>query len=516
MGLAVATSFGCLVATYLFFRFLLRLTQDPKEPPTIETELPFLAPVLGMIRKKSQYYVLLRDKYRLPIYTLRLPFLRMYIVNDIDLIPIVQKQWRTISFAVFSANAGKQVGMSKSAIKIMKEDLTHEKGFSVSWPKYIAPSVAPGKDLDTINQQAIEGFATEMERLRAEGTIRVGLWQWSRHTMVVSTSNAIWGSQNPFQRKEVAEAWEIFESGFLTLNIFPFASFFFPKISRARDLLVGAMVDYVRKGGHETASALLRALYDHHRQFNLGLDDIARSGLGIAFAVLSNSAPCALWLLYHIFSDDRVLADIRDEVSVLVRENGTDKFVDLASIRTSCPILLSTFQETLRYRSLNPGARILLEDALLDTGTLLKKGSMLMMPALVHHTNATAWGTDARMFNHLRFTDLTSGRKRPNRVAFRAFGGGHVLCPGRHLASTEIMALAALLVLQFDIMPIDGGKWVEPTWKNSPMQAAFPIPDDDIHVELRPRDPGVKWCVTFSGSDDVVPIVSEDIAVTLE
>ncbi len=138
---------------------------------------------------------------------------------------------------------------------------------------------------------------------------------------------------------------------------------------------------------------------------------------------------------------------------------------------------------------------------------------MLLIPAPVQHTSVAAWGDDANEFDHLRFARKPGpGQKRPNKVAFRAFGGGFVLCPGRHFASTEIMALSALLALQFDIVPA-GGEWLEPTWNNSPVQAGFPVPDKDIDVELRPRRPERKWHVTFSGSDEAMGIVSEDIPV---
>ena len=274
------------------------------------------------------------------------------------------------------------------------------------------------------------------------------------------------------------------------------------------------MIDYMRKGGHEKASGLVRKRYEHHRQnFGLSLEDVARGELGNTFAVLGNSTPCALWVLYHIFSDEKVLADIRCEVSALVQEDNESGIssLDLASIRESSPILLSTFQETMRFRAVNPGPRQVLEDVVLDGGILLKKGSMLMIPAPVQHTDVAAWGGDAGEFDHLRFARKPEpGRKRPNRVAFRAFGGGHVLCPGRHFASTEIMALAALLAIQFDVVPVEG-KWVEPTWKNSPVQAGFPIPDKDIDVELRPRNSNKKWHVSFSGSEKAMEIVSEDI-----
>lgn len=305
-----------------------------------------------------------------------------------------------------------------------------------------------------------------------------------------------------------------FEKGFLTLSVFPMASFFFPKLYRARELATAALVDYIRKGGHKTASGLVRKRYEHHvEQWGLSPDDFGRGELGNTFAVLGNSTPCALWLLFHIFSDQKVLADVREELLAMVTVNEQDSVncIDLATVRKSCPILLSTFQETLRVHSLNPGIRVVLEEVLLNDCILLKKGSMLMIPTPVQHTDTSVWGPDANTFDHMRFV-RKPGQKTHDRVAFRSFGGGHVLCPGRHFASTEIMALAALLVLQFDVVPTsNGGEWIEPTSKNSPVQAGFAIPDNDIDVELRLRDPTKRWRVTFTGSDETMGIVSEDI-----
>ncbi|KAI1368199.1 cytochrome P450 [Xylaria arbuscula] len=482
----ITIAFGTIVATYVFFRVLMVSTQDEREPQAIETNIPFLGPMIGIAREKSSFYRRLRDDHHLPIYTLRLPFMRMYIVNSTELIPVLQRYWRTISFSALAIDAGRIIGMSRKAIDTMERDLTSKDGFSASWPKYIAAVMGPGEDLDSMNRRSTEIYAAEMERLRAQGASKIGLWQWSRQMMVVSTTEAVWGPQNPFRDPAIAEAWRVFESGFLTLNLIPFPSLLAPK--------------YMYNGGYKTASGLVRKRWEHHSSWGFTKEDMGRGELGNAFAVLGNSTPCALWVLYHILSDDAVLAQIRGELSALVQhEKSGDinvKSLDLA-------------REVLRFRAVNPGPRVLLEDVDLN-GFLLKKGSRLMIPAPVQHTDTSAWGTDAREFDHMRFVPVP-GRKKPCKVAFRAFGGGHVLCPGRHFASTEILALAALLILQFDVTP-SAGKWIEPTWRNSPLQAGFPVPDDDISIELTPRESvaATKWHVTFSGSDNAMEIVTED------
>ena len=145
---------------------------------------------------------------------------------------------------------------------------------------------------------------------------------------------------------------------------------FFPKVIKARELIAAAMLEYMRKGGYKTASGLIRKRYEHHRDmFGMTLEDVARGELGNSFGVLSNSSIAPLWLLYHIFSDERVLADVRREVSALVVQEsdgggggGTLNSVALGDVRKACPVLMSTFQETMRLHNVNPGPRVLLED----------------------------------------------------------------------------------------------------------------------------------------------------------
>lgn len=137
-----------------------------------------------------------------------MPFSRIYVVNATELIPLLQKQWRTISFAAIAANAGSVVGMSKEALEIMHQDLTSEHGFSVSWPKYIIPAMGPGSDLDAVNRKAIEVIASEIEKMKGKGTIKVKLREWSRWVMVTSTTEAVWGPQNPFRDVAISEAWK--------------------------------------------------------------------------------------------------------------------------------------------------------------------------------------------------------------------------------------------------------------------------------------------------------------------
>jgi hypothetical protein len=61
---AMAIDYGVVVgacaAVYVSLRLLLHYTQDPREPRPLETLVPFVSPVIGMMRKKTNYYVTLR------------------------------------------------------------------------------------------------------------------------------------------------------------------------------------------------------------------------------------------------------------------------------------------------------------------------------------------------------------------------------------------------------------------------------------------------------------------------
>jgi hypothetical protein len=51
---------GVAVAAYAFLQCLLKYTQDAREPPALATSIPFISPIIGMMRKKTKFYIQLR------------------------------------------------------------------------------------------------------------------------------------------------------------------------------------------------------------------------------------------------------------------------------------------------------------------------------------------------------------------------------------------------------------------------------------------------------------------------
>lgn len=231
-------------------------------------------------------------------------------------------------------------------------------------------------------------------------------------------------------------------------------------------------------------------------------------------ALHNNTVPGAFWLIYHIFSDPVVLRECRRELEQTITrfdDNGKP-VIDFNDLASSCPILLSTLHEVFRFRAIGTiTVRQVLEDHHLNGTYLLKRGSFVLIPNTVQHFNTAIWGPDAGTFNYRRFLELpgsksnsTSRRYGPSTL--RAFGGGPLLCPGRHFAIGEILAFAAMMVLRFDVSPASGRRWEDLRVENSygmGVAKVFLLPENDLEVEVRPR--GNEWMIPLSRRETELP-----------
>lgn len=279
---------------------------------------------------------------------------------------------------------------------------------------------------------------------------------------------------------------------------------------QARETLVQAFTRYYEEGGQKNpgASLLIQDHYKAHSSNGLPLEDMARLEVATSVAIISNTMPASFWLIYHIFSDPTVLEDCRRELMGGVATHDGIHKIDIKYVTSQCPIFLSTLQETFRVHSTSVASRVVLEDHVLDGQYLLKKGGVVLIPASVQHGLEPVWGPDVDKFYHKRFLRESRG-KRYSPVAFRAFGGGSTLCPGRHFVTNEILAFVALVILRFDAKPRDG-VWVPPTVEKSNPAASIHQPDRDVQIDIWPRD-GCEWVVEFSGTDKAMEISAEDV-----
>lgn len=92
-------------------------------------------------------------------------------------------------------------------------------------------------------------------------------------------------------------------------------------------------------------------------------------------------------------------------------------------------------------------------------------------------------------------TPLPPTPKNVPSAAYRPFGGGSVICPGRHFAQTEIVGFAAAVLLGFEITSLSGGTISLPQKNDSSIPLAVMKPTHDIQVKVRRRDgmEKVRW-----------------------
>ena len=280
---------------------------------------------------------------------------------------------------------------------------------------------------------------------------------------------------------------------------------------RSRATLVAAFTDYLTtNNGISGACSFIKDLSNLGIRRGLSTEDNARALLGSILAMVGNTIPTTFWLLIHIYSRPDLLAAIRAELQQICRPQDIDAtanehksggllVLNVTDIRSHCPLLVSTWDETLRLTSGIATMRYTHDDAYIGTASghrqwLLKKGATVQMPTAFIHTDRNTWGDNARKFDPTRFlrhnnptlkeldhaknkaSDTGEGdecqavspglrqasQKIPSRdqkskqtLAFRPFGGGNTLCPGRHLASYQILSFVGTMVMGFDVVPVN-------------------------------------------------------------
>ncbi|KAF2198497.1 cytochrome P450 [Delitschia confertaspora ATCC 74209] len=496
MSNLTATVISGFMVLYGFFQLLLRYTQDPREPLPVATSVPFLGPIIGLTRKRHRYYVELWEKYHLPIYTLRMPGSRIYVVNSAALISNVQRQFKVLAFPPLEAKLSAKVcASSKTAHEILMTNVNGDEGYwgySITFHNAILPGLSPGPGLDAMNRVMVQKISASADRLEKPRT--VWLYEFIKHEIALATTDSVYGPANPFKDPAVEQGFWKFQPAIMLLSM--------------------GLPMFAREGVEARE-------YMHSREHKIPVEDIARYEVGNSIGILTNTVPASFWMMYHLFSDPVVLQDCRNELLKIVSDspdaNGLHlRTLDMSQVKSSCPIVVSTLQEVLRVHTVGISTRMVMEDHMLDNKYLLKKGSTLMMPGPVQHSDISAWGPTVNEFDHRRFVrhkDLKDN-KRHNPVAFRAFGGGTTLCPGRHFTSTEILAFTAMMILRFDVTPVKmKGKWARLTTNKAEIWEVTPAPDEDIEVNITPRDEdkNVKWRIVVTDSDKGVPFSVEDL-----
>ncbi|KAI0178614.1 cytochrome P450 [Hypoxylon sp. FL1284] len=478
------TAVVALLTVYFITYQLSSRKVDPREPPLIVPAIPLVGHLLGMALLGGKYIknLGLRNQH-LPIFTLPVPASRIYIVADPSLAAAVQRASKVLSFTPIIPEVTERVlGLDKATMEITRKNLDpgpgEERGFLADIQDMVYAWLGPGDYLNEISLDAAREMRNEIAAYGASsssaGKEPTDLLGWVRHLVTISTAKYLYGPQNPIaQDPELEGAFWDFDHGLgsLLMNVFP--SITASKAYAGREKLSAALEEYLRKGLHETGSRIVQERVEIARRHGWALPGIAREELSFLFAGIVNATTSTFWILTQIYADPELLAAVRAEVeSVLEKGDGSGPEFRLrvADLRDRCPVLAAVYRECLRLGSDTYSTRLVKEDTLLANRYFLKKNAVVQIAGGVIHADRRIWGDDVDSFNYRRFlADGKTGDKgaggeaRANATAahpaaFRAFGGGKTLCPGRHFAMNEILAFAALVVLQLDMAPAGDGR----------------------------------------------------------
>jgi cytochrome P450 len=400
------------------------------------------------------------------------------------------------------------------------------RGFLADMHDTVHKSLAPQSDslaaltLSATRELAAELAASAQAFDASTGAAEFDLLVWIRHMVTSATARAFYGPCNPLATdSSLADAFWSFDHGLGTLLLGLLPRITARKAYMGRERLVAALTEYLARGDDVEAAAVVRARIAVARQ-GYGWADgaTARSELSFLFAGIVNTAATAFWTVLHLAARPEWLAEVRDELArekaVVVErkkvatrggkegQDQTEEEVEFQELHlsifrngSSCPRLRAVFRECLRLGSDHASARLVKTDTIITSDNrswFLRAGSVVQIAGGVMHADPSLWGPNAHDFDPDRFLDATSRGKRPRDVhpqAFRAFGGGATVCPGRHFATTEVLAFVAMLVLTFDLEAADGSANIRvPQKEDGVLPVHILEPKTPVRVMVRLRD----------------------------
>jgi hypothetical protein len=100
---------------------------------------------------------------------------------------------------------------------------------------------------------------------------------------------------------------------------------------------------------------------------------------------------------------------------------------------------------------------------------------------------------------------LTKQQKKAQTQGLLPFGGGKHLCPGRHLAFTEIVSFVALVVYGFEVQLEGGGLLKLPPYKTAQLgeNSKKPVYDLEVLIKRREEYKGVTWGFSVDPTMDI-------------
>lgn len=142
----------------------------------------------------------------LPIYTIRLPGMRLYVINSISLISEIQHNPKHFSFSPFLARAASNlINASESGIQVLSDD--SDKGFIRRHREFNNTSLLSGEGFESLQSSYLYKVTVLHSYHFANPPRNTHMYEWITSEVVMGFTDAIYGTQNPFQNYEARVAW---------------------------------------------------------------------------------------------------------------------------------------------------------------------------------------------------------------------------------------------------------------------------------------------------------------------
>lgn len=410
-------------------------------------------------------------------------------MNSPSLAAAVDRHAKAISFSPYVVQFAKRLLLpSKAALATLAADLQEENGEYGCRPETLKAmhlALAPGNSLSRTTQDFLDSMTGVLESLPTGAEF--DLFSWVRKIMTRASTDAIFGArQNPFQDPAVETGFWSIDKDFALLGLNLFPKLIAPVGDRGRKTLFGGFRKYYAQDGHRNASRLVQARYEVNRKYNVSTEDIVRFDLSVCYGLLTNTVPATFWTLYYIYSQPSLLREVRAAISQYCQTvpnafGGITRRINIADLAAGYPLLSAIIHETLRVQSTNASGRVVLKDTTLEDRYYLKKNSILLIPSREMHCNAEIWGPTHRDFDPQRF--MHKGRKdgvKAPASAYRAFGSGDSVCPGRYLAANEIIIVIVMMVVNHELNPVQE-EWLMPQSRGH-ISTSILTPEGDFSV----------------------------------
>ena len=444
-----------------------------------------------------------------PIVTLPVANGRMYIVSSPALASQVQRASASLSFEQLTVEVGPRLlGIDEKTKRIIADPKTKVVSHALNHiiHPYLGPAEMEGLCVTQLQRFTdffdgiLSGLETDLFRLVTREITRAGMATY-------------YGPENPMaiQTDLIDEFWN-WETGIVAYMVGIMPQWTARRAYNGINRCAKGFEEYFNRGRHAQASELVRRRQKLHDDAGISYSQQSRLEVGLSLGINVNASITLFWVLNNVFSRPSLLAELRHEIqsNAILLPNT----ISFAALRDSCPLLNSVYRETMRFCAPMSTTRYVSDDTLIADRYLLRKDSIVQIIGGLLHSDPGIWGHDVDSFNPRRFYHTPNGSKTSDNgrvpaskgsqihpAAFRAFGGGTSLCPGRHFAQVEVLSFAATMVMGWDMEPPKGQekiRWDPPMDEKTFLVAAIkPLRNLDVKLVRRQGMEDTKWVLQY-------------------